>query len=106
MAVPLIGFLRGRVSAALGLRVEILPGVPGGMLTIEGAFRAGMNLLDGVHIGSVVVLFCTVLDKFPRGAVSRYIGDTLLIWKAGDHYTALASIAPLTRPSFSERTGL
>ena len=64
MAVPFVGFLRGRVGAALGLRVEILAGVPGGMLTIEGTFRAGMNLLDGVHIGSVIVLFCTVLDKF------------------------------------------
>lgn len=62
--VPFVGFLRGRVGPGLGLRVEILAGVPRGMLTIEGAFRVGMNLLDGVHIGSVVVLFCTVLDKF------------------------------------------
>lgn len=51
-------------------------------------------------------LFCAVLDKFPRGTVSRYIGDTLLIWKAGDLYTTSASIAPLTRPGFGERTGL
>lgn len=79
MAAPFIGFLRGRVGAALSLRVEILAGVPGGMLTVEGAFWAGVNLLDGVHFGSVVVLFCTVLDKFPRGRISRYIGDTLLI---------------------------
>jgi hypothetical protein len=41
LAVPFVGFLRGRVGAALGLRVEILAGVPGGMLTIEGAFRGG-----------------------------------------------------------------
>lgn len=46
MAVPFVGLLRSRVGAALGLRVEILAGVPGGMLTIERAFRAGMNLLD------------------------------------------------------------
>jgi hypothetical protein len=64
LAVPFVGFLRGRVGAALGLRVEILAGVPGGILTIEGAFRARMNLLDRVHIGSVVVLVCTVVDKF------------------------------------------
>jgi hypothetical protein len=62
--VPFVGFLRGRVGAALGLRVKILADVPRGMLTIEGAFRAGMNLLEGVHIGLMVVLFCTVLDKF------------------------------------------
>ena len=58
MAAPFIGFLRGRVGAALGLRVEILAGVPGGMLTIKGAFRTGMNLLDGVHIG---ISACRVL---------------------------------------------
>jgi hypothetical protein len=46
LVVPFVGFLRGRVGAALGLRVEILAGVPGGMLTIEEAFWAGVNLLD------------------------------------------------------------
>jgi hypothetical protein len=51
LAVPFVGFLRGRIGAALGLRVEILAGVHGGMLTMEEAFRAGTNLLDGVHIG-------------------------------------------------------
>jgi hypothetical protein len=46
LAVPFVGFLRGRVGAALDLRVEVLAGVPGGMLTIERASRVGMNLLD------------------------------------------------------------
>ena len=45
MAAPFVGFLRGRVGAALGLRVEILAGMPGGMLTVEGAFWAGVNYL-------------------------------------------------------------
>jgi hypothetical protein len=39
LAIPFVGFLRGPVGVALGLRVEILAGVPRGMLKIEGAFR-------------------------------------------------------------------
>lgn len=86
MAVPFVGFLRGRVGPALGLRVEILASVPGGMLTIEGAFRARMDLLDGVHIGWVVVLVCTVVDKFSW----RY--GFLVYWR---YITYLESWRPL-----------